>query len=123
MASGGFESTGPIGRLFERGWIRQLRAGRHATAFIGYAGGVPVATGVLVTGGSAAGLYSGSVLPRSRSRGFQKRDDPRTPAVRLRPGVQSLLRDERARECIARNVRDVGFVSRFEVRSYVREAG
>src|SRR5438552_919430 len=59
LASRGFGSKGPIGLLFERGWIRQLRSGRHATAFIGYAGRVQAATGVLVMDGSAAGLYSG----------------------------------------------------------------
>ena len=122
LASRGFQSKGPIGLLFERGWIRQLRAGRHAAAFIGFAGRAPAATGVLVTDAGAAGLYSGSVLPRFRGRGFQNV----MIQARLRHGYDRGWRLFYAmsdpENASARNVRDEGFVTRFEVRHYVRDA-
>ena len=123
LASRGFGSKGPIGRLFERGWVRQLRAGRHATAFIGYAGRAPAATGVLVTAASAAGLYSGSVLVRFRGRGFQNA----MIRARVRHGYDRGFRLFYAMSepegASARNVRDEGFRTRFEVRHYVRQVG
>lgn len=122
VASRGFESKGPIGRLFQRGWIRQLRAGRHATAFIGYTGTAPAATGVLITSDAAAGLYSGSVLPRFRGNGFQNvmiRARVRHGYAR---GFRLFYAMSEPDNASARNVRDEGFVTRFEVHYYLREA-
>jgi len=123
LASRGFGSKGPIGLLFERGWVRQLRAGRHATAFIGFVRRAPAATGVLVTDGSAAGLYSGSVLTPFRGRAFQNA----MIRARVRHGYDRGFRlfyaMSEPENASARNVRDEGFVTRFEVRHYVREAG
>jgi hypothetical protein len=123
LASRGFGSQGPISLLFERGWIRQLHSGRHATAFIGYVRRAPAATGVLVTDGATAGLYSGSVLTRFRGRAFQNA----MICARVRHGYDRGFRFFYAMSepdsASARNVRDEGFVTRFEVRHHVRQAG
>ncbi|TMF65347.1 MAG: hypothetical protein E6I14_01750 [Chloroflexi bacterium] len=121
LASRGFGSKGPIGLLFERGWIRQLRSGRHATAFIGYAGRVQAATGVLVMDGWAAGLYSGSVLPRFRGRGFQNAMIRARVRYGYARGFRLFYAMSEPEHASARNVRDEGFETRFEVRHYVRE--
>jgi ribosomal protein S18 acetylase RimI-like enzyme len=123
LASRGFESKGPIGLLFERGWIRQLRSGRHAIAFIGYVRRAPAATGVLVTGGAAAGLYSGSVLPRFRGRAFQNAMIRARMRYGYDRGFRLVYAMSEPDNASARNVRDEGFVTRFEVRHHVREAG
>ena len=123
LASRGFGSKGPIGLLFERGWIRQLRSGRHATAFIGYAGPDQAATGVLVTDGSAAGLYSGSVLARFRGRGFQNAMIRARVRYGYDRGFRLFYAMSAPENASARNVREEGFVTRFEVHHYVREAG
>ena len=122
LASEGFESKGRIGRVFERGWTRQLRAGRHAIAFIGREGRSPAATGVLVMSGPAGGLYSGSVMPSFRGRGFQNA----MIRARVRYGYDRGLRLFYAmtdpESASARNLMDEGFRTRFEARRYVREA-
>jgi hypothetical protein len=123
LASRGFGSKGPIGLLFERGWIRQLRNARHATAFIGFAVRSPAATGVLVTGGLAAGLYSGSVLPRFRGRSFQNVMIRARVRYGYERGFRLFYAMSEPDSASARNVRNEGFVTRFEVRHYVREAG
>jgi hypothetical protein len=121
LASRGFGSKGPIGLLFERGWIRQLRAGRHATAFIGYVGRAPAATGVLVSDGMAAGLYSGSVLTRFRGRAFQNAMIRARVRYGYDRGFRLFYAMSEPDNASARNVRDEGFVTRFETRQYVRE--
>jgi hypothetical protein len=122
LASEGFESKGRIGRVFERGWTRQLRAGRHAVAFVGRAGRSPAATGVLVTSGPVGGLYSGSVMASFRGRGFQNA----MIRARVRHGYDRGLRLFYAttdpESASARNLWDEGFRTRFEARRYVREA-
>ena len=123
LASRGFGSKGPIGLLFERGWIRQLRSGRHATAFIGFAGRAPAATGVLVTDGSAAGLYSGSVLERFRGRSFQNEMIRARVRYGYGRGFRLFYAMSDPDNASARNVRDEGFVTRFEVHYHIREAG
>jgi len=122
LASAGFESKGRIGRVFERGWTRQLRAGRHAVAFVGHAGRSPAATGVLVISRPAGGLYSGSVMPSLRGLGFQNE----MIRARVRYGYERGLRLFYAmtdpESPSARNLRDEGFRTRFEARRYVRDA-
>ncbi len=121
LASEGFDSKGRIGRVFERGWIRQLRAGRHALAFVGRAGRSPAATGVLVVSRPAAGLYSGSVMERFRGRGFQNamiRARVRTGYDR---GFRLFYAMTEPESSSARNLRDEGFRTRFEAIRYVRE--
>jgi hypothetical protein len=123
LASAGFDSKGRIGRVFERGWVRQLRTGRHVVAFVGRAGRAPAATGVLVVSGPAAGLYSGSVMPRFRGRDFQNA----MISARVRYGYDRGLRLFYAmtepESASARNLRDEGFRTRFEARRFVRETG
>jgi len=77
----------------------------------------------LVTAASAAGLYSGSVLVRFRGRGFQNA----MIRARVRHGYDRGFRLFYAMSepegASARNVRDEGFRTRFEVRHYVRQVG
>jgi hypothetical protein len=123
LASRGFGTKGPIGLLFERGWIRQLRSARHATAFIGYVGDAPAATGVLVTDGATAGLYSGSVLTRFRGRAYQNAMIRARVRYGYARGFRLFYAMSEPDNASARNVRDEGFVTRFEVRHHVRAAG
>jgi hypothetical protein len=123
LASQGFDSKGRIGRVFERGWTRQLRAGRHAVAFAGHAGRVPAATGVLVMSRPAAGLYSGSVMPRYRGRGFQNAMIRARVRYGYDRGFRLFYAMTEPESASARNLHDEGFRARFEARRYVREAG
>lgn len=120
LASRGFDSTGRIGRVFERGWVRQLRAGRHAVAFVGRAAGAPAATGVLVMTGAAAGLYSGSVLPRYRGRGLQNGMIRARVAYGYARGFRVFYAMTEPESASARNLRDEGFRTRFAAVRYVR---
>lgn len=111
-----------IAQVFERGWIRQLRRGTRALAFIGSIDGAAAATGVLLRGTAVAGLYSGSVLPRFRGCGIQNA----MIAARLVEGWRrghrffySMTDLESAAS--ARNLQDDGFRKRFEVHLYERE--
>ena len=122
LASRGFGAKGPIGLLFERGWIRQLQSGRHATAFIGFAGRAPAATGVLVTDASTAGLYSGSVVERFRGRAFQNEMIRARVRYGYTRGFRLFYAMSEPDNASARNVRDEGFVTRFEVHYHVRES-
>ena len=121
LASRGFGSKGPIGLLFERGWIRQLRSGRYATAFVGSVRRTPAATGVLITDGKAAGLYSGSVLPRFRGNAFQNAMIRARVRYGYDRGFRLFYAMSEPDNASARNVRDEGFVTRFEMRRYIRE--
>ncbi len=123
LATAGF-GGGPsvIADVFERGWIRQIRRDRRVNAFIGSVRGRPAATGVLVTRRGIAGLYSGSVLPRYRGRGLQNA----MIAARLRYGwdlgIRSFYSWSDPDNASARNLRDEGFLTRYEVHMYEREA-
>ena len=111
-----------IAQVFERGWIRQLRRGTRAVAFIGSIDRVAAATGVLLRGAAVAGLYSGSVLPRFRGRGIQNA----MIAARL---VEGWRRGHRVFYSMTdlesttstQNLKDEGFRKRFEVHLYERE--
>ena len=121
LASEGFDSKGRIGRVFERGWIRQLGAG-NAVAFVGRVGRSPAATGVVVMSGDAAGLYSGSVMRRYRGRGFQNAMIRARVEYAYGRGQKLLYAMTEPESASARNLRDEGFRTRFEARRYVREA-
>jgi len=123
LASRGFDSKGRIGRVFERGWIRQLRTGRHAVAFAGHVSSLPAATGVLVMNRPAAGLYSGSVMPRYRGRGFQNAMIRARVRYGYDRGFRLFYAMTEPESVSARNLRDEGFRTRFEARRYVREDG
>jgi GNAT superfamily N-acetyltransferase len=113
-----------IAQVFERGWIRQLRLGTRAVAFIGSVNSVPAATGVLLRGTTIAGLYSGSVLPRFRGRGIQNA----MIAARLAEGWRRGHRvfysmTDLDSTASTRNLLDEGFRCRFELHVYERERG
>jgi hypothetical protein len=117
---GGGRST--IAQVFERGWIRQLRSGTRAVAFIGSVNGSPAATGVLLRGPVVAGLYSGSVLRRFRGRGIQNA----MIAARLAEGWRRGHRifysmSDLDNEASAQNLHDEGFRRRFDLQVYERE--
>lgn len=111
-----------IADVFERGWIRQIRRDRRVNAFIGSVRGRPAATGVLVTRPGIAGLYSGSVLTRYRGRGLQNA----MIAARLRygwdRGIRTFYSWSDPEHASARNLRDEGFHTRYEVHMYERAA-
>jgi GNAT superfamily N-acetyltransferase len=123
LATAGFGGgRSVIAQVFERGWIRQLRRGTRAVAFIGSINGVAAATGVLLRGTAVAGLYSGSVLPRFRGRGIQNA----LIAARLEEGWRRGHRvfysmSDPDNTASAQNLFDEGFRRRFEVRLYERE--
>jgi ribosomal protein S18 acetylase RimI-like enzyme len=113
-----------IAQVFEHGWIRQLRSGTRAVAFIGSVDGAPAATGVLLRGTAVAGLYSGSVLPRFRGRGIQNA----MIAARLAEGWGRGHRifyamSDLENEASTQNLHDEGFRRRFELHVYDREPG
>ena len=110
-----------IAQVFERGWIRQLRRGTRAVAFIGSVDGVPAATGVLSRGPAVAGLYSGSVLPRFRGRGIQNAMIAARLAEGWRRGHRVFYSMTDLESAASRqNLHDEGFRSRFELHLYER---
>ncbi|HEU5287120.1 MAG TPA: GNAT family N-acetyltransferase, partial [Candidatus Limnocylindria bacterium] len=122
LATAGFGGRhSVIADVFERGWTRQIKGDRRVAAFIGRVRGRPAATGVLVMRPDIAGLYSGSVLPRYRGRGLQNA----MIAARLRYGWDRGLRTfyswSDPDSASARNLRDEGFRTRYEVHMYERE--
>ncbi len=123
LATAGFGGgRSVIAQVFERGWIRQLRRGTRAVAFIGSVDGVPAATGVLLRGTAVAGLYSGSVLPRFRGRGIQNA----MIAARLAEGWRRGHRvfyamSDLDNTASTQNLNDEGFRRRFEVHLYERQ--
>jgi GNAT superfamily N-acetyltransferase len=122
LASEGFDSKGRIGRVFERGWVRQLTAGRYAVAFVGRVGRSPASTGVVVMTDEVAGLYSGSVMRRFRGRGFQNAMIRARVAYAYARGRKLIYAMTEPESASARNLRDEGFRTRFEARRYVRDA-
>jgi L-amino acid N-acyltransferase YncA len=71
----------------------------------------------------AAGLYSGSVLPKFRGRGFQNAMIRARIAYGYDRGWRLFYAMTEPDSASARNLHDEGFRTRFETRSYVREAG
>ena len=110
-----------IGDVFERGWTRQIRRDARVAAFMGMLRGKPVASGVIVIRPSIAGLYSGSVLPRYRGRGLQNAMIAARVAFGWSRGVRTFYSWSDPDNASARNLRDEGFRTRFEVHMYERE--
>jgi hypothetical protein len=122
LATRGFGGDGTIADVFERGWIRQIRRDARVHAFIGTVNGVDAATGTLLRRPRIAGLYSGSVLRRFRGRGIQNA----MIAARLAEGWRRGNRvfysmSDPEHEASARNLRDEGFRTRFELHVFERE--
>ena len=122
LASEGFgDNNSPIGKVFERGWTVQIRSGLRVSAFMGRVRGTPAASGVLMRGHGLGALYSGSVLRRFRGRGIQNA----MIAARLQHGWSRGVRDfyswSDPDNSSARNLRDEGFVTRYEVHWYSRD--
>ena len=123
LAKRGFgEDRSPIGRVFERGWIRQIRRGPPVTAFMGRLRGTPAATGVFHRGPIISGLYSGSVLPRYRGRGIQNAMIGARLGYGWSRGIRAFYSWTDPESASAHNLRDEGFVTRFEVHMYRRDA-
>jgi ribosomal protein S18 acetylase RimI-like enzyme len=121
LATAGFGGLGgPVGQVFERGWIRQIRTSPRVAAFIGSVDGTPAATGVLFRGPVISGLYSGSVLRRYRGRGIQNAMIAARLAHGWARGVRSFYSWTAHESASARNLRDEGFRTRFEVHVFER---
>jgi hypothetical protein len=121
LASRGFgDRGGPIGRVFERGWIRQLRRDPRVAAFIGSVGGHPAATGVIVRRPRIAGFYSGSVLRAYRGRGLQNAMIATRLAYGWDRGLRTFYSWTDPDSASAENLRDEGFRTRFELHIYER---
>jgi RimJ/RimL family protein N-acetyltransferase len=121
LATEGFGGPGVIASVFERGWIRQIQHGRRVAAFMGRVDGAPAATGVLYRGRDLAGLYSGSVLKRYRGRGIQNAMIAARLAYGWSLGLRVFYSWSDPDNSSARNLRDEGFVTRFEVHSFTRD--
>lgn len=111
-----------IGDVFERGWIRQIRRDPRVAAFMGVLRGTPVATGVIILRPTIGGLYSGSVLPRYRGRGLQNAMIAARLAHGWSRGLRTFYSWSDPDNASARNLREEGFRTRFEVHMYEREA-
>ena len=111
-----------IGQVFERGWIRQIRRDPRVAAFIGSVDARPAATGVILVRRDIAGLYSGSVLPSYRGRGVQNAMIAARVTHGWSRGVRTFYSWSDPDNSSARNLRDEGFRTRFEVHIYEREA-
>jgi hypothetical protein len=120
LATRGFGGGGRISEVFERGWTRQLRAGRRIAAFIGRVAGRDAATGVILLRPKIAGLYSGSVLQRYRGRGIQNAMIAARLAHGWVHGVRTFYSWSDPESVSAHNLRDEGFRTRFEVHWYTR---
>jgi hypothetical protein len=121
LATAGFGGGGPVSLVFERGWIRQIRASPRVAAFIGSVGGTPAATGVLFRGPVISGLYSGSVLRRYRGRGIQNAMIAARLAHGWARGDRSFYSWTAHESASAHNLRDEGFRTRFEVHVFERK--
>ena len=122
LATEGFGGPGVIANVFERGWTRQIQHGRRVAAFMGRVNGTPAATGVLYRGPGLAGLYSGSVLKRHRGRGIQNAMIAARLAHGWSLGLRTFYSWSDPDNSSARNLRDEGFVTRFEVHWFARKA-
>lgn len=122
LATRGFGGRGTVAQVFERGWTRQLRHDPRVAAFMGLVGRRAVASGVLIRRPNIAGLYSGSVLAEFRGRGFQNAMIAARLAYGWSRGVRTFYSWTDPDSSSARNLRDEGFRTRFEVRIYERDA-
>lgn len=121
IASRGFgDRGGPIGKVFERGWARQLRRDARVAAFVGSLRGRPAATGVIIRRPEIAGLYSGSVLRTYRGRGLQNAMIAARPTHGWAHGVRTFFSWTDPESASARNLRDEGFRTRFELHIWER---
>jgi RimJ/RimL family protein N-acetyltransferase len=121
LASEGFDDRGPFAEVFEHGWIREIKRGRRVAAFMGRVNGTPAATGVLYRGPELAGLYSGSVLKRYRGRGIQNAMIAARVAHGWTLGLRTFYSWSDPDNSSARNLRDEGFRTRYEVHIYQRD--
>ena len=122
LATAGFGGGSTLSaNVFERGWTRGIRRDRRVAAFMGMLRGKPVASGVIIVRPSIAGLYSGSVLPRYRGRGLQNAMIATRVAYGWSRGVRTFYSWSDPDNASARNLRDEGFRTRFEVHMYERE--
>ena len=121
LATEGFGGPGAIALVFERGWIRQIQRSRRVAAFMGRVNDTPAATGVLYRGRDLAGLYSGSVLKRYRGRGIQNAMIAARVAHGWQLGLRTFYSWSDPDSSSARNLRDEGFRTRFEVHSFSRK--
>jgi ribosomal protein S18 acetylase RimI-like enzyme len=121
LASRGFGDTGTAKVVFETGWARQIRRDARVAAFIGSVDGKPASTGVTIVRPNIAALYSGSVLPAFRGRGIQNAMIARRVAHGWARGVRTFYSWSDPDNASARNLRDEGFRTRFEVHWYGRK--
>lgn len=122
LATAGFGGgDSAAANVFERGWTRGIRRDRRVAAFMGMFRGKPVASGVIIVRPGIAGLYSGSVLPRYRGRGLQNAMIAARVAFGWSRGVRTFYSWSDPDNASARNLRDEGFRTRFEVHMYERE--
>ncbi|HUQ42168.1 MAG TPA: GNAT family N-acetyltransferase [Candidatus Limnocylindrales bacterium] len=120
LATKGFGGGGMIADVFERGWARQIRKDRRVGAFIGQVHGKPAATGVIILRPNIAGLYSGSVLRHYRGRGIQNAMIAARIAHGWAKGLRVFYSWSDPDNSSARNLRDEGFRTRFEMHWYTR---
>lgn len=120
LATRGFGHRDRVSLVFERGWIRQLKRDRRTNSFIGVVNGKDAATGTIVLRPTVAGLYSGSVLPGFRGRGVQNAMIAARLAYGWSRGVRAFYSWSDPESASARNLRDEGFVTAYEVHMYTR---
>ncbi|MDQ2951233.1 MAG: hypothetical protein M3R54_03110 [Chloroflexota bacterium] len=121
LASRGFgDRGGAIAQVFERGWARQLQRDARVAAFVGQLNGKDAATGVIIRRPQIAGLYSGSVLRPFRGRGLQNAMIAARVAHSWERGVRAFYSWTDPETSSARNLRDEGFRTRFELHIYER---
>ena len=121
LATRGFGGGGTIAEVFERGWTRQIQHDRGIAAFIGSVDGIDAATGVTLVRPDIAGLYSGSVMPRFRGRGIQNAMIAARLAHGWSRGVRVFYSWSEPDSSSAKNLRDEGFRTHFEVHWYTRK--
>jgi hypothetical protein len=121
LASRGFGDRGTFATVFERGWAAQIRRDPRVAAFIGSVHGRPAATGVTIVRPRIAGLYSGSVIRAFRGRGIQNAMIAARVAHGWARGMRTFYSWSDPETTSARNLRDEGFRTRFEVHWYARE--
>jgi len=121
VAARGFgDRGGPIGQVFARGCVRQLRRDARVAAFVGTVNGTPAATGVIIRRPRIASFYSGSVLKAFRGRGLQNAMIAARLAHGWARGVRTFYSWTDPDSASARNLRDEGFRTLFELHIYRR---
>ncbi|HEY3218663.1 MAG TPA: GNAT family N-acetyltransferase [Candidatus Limnocylindria bacterium] len=122
LASRGFgDHRSRIGRVFEHGWVREIRRDPRVAAFIGSVDGAPAATGVTILRPTIAGLYSGSVIPAYRGRGIQNAMIAARLAHGWTRGLRAFYSWTEPDSASAENLRDEGFRTRFELHIFRRD--